>query len=740
PVQLTAASFAAMLTTQLQFWQNSRAISRAGDVGASTFDCVITQTHRPVPSMMLRPNHLMITGVHAPTGLPRIQAGVPNLFVASTLEPGVLELVHLLNNIAPRTYEYNGITRRKEWIPGTGNGQFRIVTGASNGPPVFASAYFTFLGFFLGSMNELVYAYTFVHATDWDNARTYLAIRPAVGSTACNALIPFRKSPAQNINFPADRVNGLNMTLAPTNTLTDATGVINAVNGIAGVTASDDPIVTLIPLVIPEAFPNVSADAWPSFAQTLQNSLTRPDVILSYAEASVLLATNDVPNVVIDIDVPSLPPFPDIDFSGIMALLRSILDVLRWIPGATIAGIAQDMDRLRTVSEGVRTAIQGIRADLSEHRDAIIIQILAGVNPALAGIYQAVIALDGFSGIIEGLRTTVQGIRADLSEHRDAIIIQILAGINPALAGIYQTVIALDGVSGVIDGIRTAVQGLRTDLSEHRDAIIIQILAGINPALAGIYQTVIALDGVPGVIDGIRTAVQGLRADLSEHRDAIIIQILAGVNPALAGIYQAVIALDFPGTISGLGDYLGTRLQDIYRILEFTSAGTLVAVDFFNWFQNQSDPDGFYLPPIDTDTDFRLTLIDYFPFSLPRDLYDTINILLGQTPAALGGASARERDLFLQHLNDQPLTAAELARIEPLIDAHILWVTVPQFEITIPMPDFSTSLGSITYTEPEVVFVIDLADYPTMIAIVNWGVYVSFLLGLIFITPRLLTV
>jgi len=172
--------------------------------------------------------------------------------------------------------------------------------------------------------------------------------------------------------------------------------------------------------------------------------------------------------------------------------------------------------------------------------------------------------------------------------------------------------------------------------------------------------------------------------------------------------------------------------------------------DFFDWQRDRDNNDEnddtddlddqllLYLPDMD-DYDFRLSLIDYFPFSLPRDLYNAISIMLGNTPAALGGASVQERALFMQYINNEPLTAAEFTQIEPFIDAHFLTRNIPRFEIRVPMPSFSTGVGEINYTESEIVIEIDLAEYPTMIAIINWGVFVFFLIGLIFTTTKVIT-
>jgi hypothetical protein len=142
------------------------------------------------------------------------------------------------------------------------------------------------------------------------------------------------------------------------------------------------------------------------------------------------------------------------------------------------------------------------------------------------------------------------------------------------------------------------------------------------------------------------------------------------------------------------------------------------------------------LPDVpDVDFDFRINLMDYFPFSLPRDLHDIISIMLGSMPTELAGATTNERAVFFHYQEVGYLSDEGHAFIAPLTAN----TGSPRFEMKIPIPSFSSGGIGAGSEETAYTFVLDLNEYPTLIAVINWGVFLVFLVGLIKITPSVLT-
>jgi hypothetical protein len=141
--------------------------------------------------------------------------------------------------------------------------------------------------------------------------------------------------------------------------------------------------------------------------------------------------------------------------------------------------------------------------------------------------------------------------------------------------------------------------------------------------------------------------------------------------------------------------------------------------------------------PEDMDFDFRIYLMDYFPFSLPRDFYDIVNILFGTSSAGLAGATTYERALF-DHYNETGYMSEQGYEIlEPMfIGTHF---TPPRFEIDIPLPDFSSGRIDNDNSQIAYTFVFDMGEYPTLIAIIRASVFVIVLIGLIKLTPSVIT-
>jgi len=109
--------------------------------------------------------------------------------------------------------------------------------------------------------------------------------------------------------------------------------------------------------------------------------------------------------------------------------------------------------------------------------------------------------------------------------------------------------------------------------------------------------------------------------------------------------------------------------------------------------------------------------MEYFPFSLPHDLYNVVRVASGQAPIETIGMTSREANLFLA---DQA-HHYELYGITPTF----INTDAPRFEMHLPEP--------LNYT-----FVFDMNDYPQMIAVVRWSILVIFAIGMIKTTPRII--
>jgi hypothetical protein len=185
---------------------------------------------------------------------------------------------------------------------------------------------------------------------------------------------------------------------------------------------------------------------------------------------------------------------------------------------------------------------------------------------------------------------------------------------------------------------------------------------------------------------------------------------------------------DLTGIVAGIRDMTGLLQQqlivqrNINRELE-------------RFFAEPASPYMPYLPDSSGLFDFRINLMDYFPFSIPRDLVDLISILLGQTPAAFMGATDLEIAVFNHYQETGEITEAGFALIEPMLLTQV----APRIEIDIPLPNFSGGRidndgSTVAYT-----FVLDFSDYPTFIAIIHFATFIAVIIGLIRITPMILT-
>ena len=211
-------------------------------------------------------------------------------------------------------------------------------------------------------------------------------------------------------------------------------------------------------------------------------------------------------------------------------------------------------------------------------------------------------------------------------------------------------------------------------------------------------------------------------------------------------------------------------LRRILRVLEDLLRAIInlppnIATSIRDSIQGDDYPPEIYIPEGE-DFDFKLNLMDYFPFSIPRDFVDIVSILLGGIPVEMAGATAYERMIF-SHYQDvgyitpegfavlEPLFANSFenkgtdilfangyAAIEPLFVSNL--TTTPRFEFHIPFPNFINAVGVpfeyafINMTEIHVA-TLDFDDYPTLVAVIRMGVFVLFLIAMINATTRMIT-
>jgi len=127
-------------------------------------------------------------------------------------------------------------------------------------------------------------------------------------------------------------------------------------------------------------------------------------------------------------------------------------------------------------------------------------------------------------------------------------------------------------------------------------------------------------------------------------------------------------------------------------------------------------------------------LMEYFPFSIPFDLYNTFRVIAGQMPVETVGMTLQEARAFTALMENSHRQAeimalhgghvafqSSYAGIEPMF----LTDTAPRFEIEIPEP--------FNYT-----FVFDMNDYTALIGVVRWSLLVIFIIGLYKLTPLLI--
>lgn len=109
-------------------------------------------------------------------------------------------------------------------------------------------------------------------------------------------------------------------------------------------------------------------------------------------------------------------------------------------------------------------------------------------------------------------------------------------------------------------------------------------------------------------------------------------------------------------------------------------------------------------------------LMDYFPFSIPLDLYNTFRVMAGTMPIEALGLTRNEQVEFM---------ALHTQGYEGINPALLQAPPPPRWEIELPDP--------FNYT-----LVLDLADFQPVINVIRWGLILFFTAGLIKITPMVI--
>jgi hypothetical protein len=225
----------------------------------------------------------------------------------------------------------------------------------------------------------------------------------------------------------------------------------------------------------------------------------------------------------------------------------------------------------------------------------------------------------------------------------------------------------------------------------------------------------------------------------------------------VTGLLQRILAVlqNILTTIGNLPPNIATSIRDITQ-------------------PNDDDLPALYVPE-EMDFDFKVYLMDYFPFSLPRDFADIVGILFGTIPPEMAGATTHERAVFF-HYQELGYLSAEgyefleplfknapesmevipaegYAAIEPMFINNL--VVTPRFEFHVPLPNFSTGRIWLGYPEakegdispfpmdnnpPSVIHVatLDFDDYPTLVAIIRLGIFLIFLMAIINASTKML--
>lgn len=276
---------------------------------------------------------------------------------------------------------------------------------------------------------------------------------------------------------------------------------------------------------------------------------------------------------------------------------------------------------------------------------------------------------------------------------------------------------ALGNVSGVIAGVG-AIAGAGYPARENDDVIV--TLPVIYP---GAFPNIAEAD-FPAFAEALRAflTVHDLVMDGARAKEMQDIYDLPRIDTDITVGNPPVVVPDVDvGGIIGL-------LQGI--ISAVTSLPASIATSIRNLIFDDT-PVGYIPYELEFgDFDFRINLMDYFPFSLPRDLYDIIAITLGVQPAEMAGATTQERALIAHWHEHGEISPLGYDMISPLF---IPSPRLPRIEIDIPLPDLSGS-NTIAHT-----WVFDMAEFPTFVNIINWGVFLTFLVGLLSITQKLIT-
>lgn len=251
---------------------------------------------------------------------------------------------------------------------------------------------------------------------------------------------------------------------------------------------------------------------------------------------------------------------------------------------------------------------------------------------------------------------------------------------NIYIPGIIARLQGVNALTNVAAAIQAMVQtGAITSADQDFHIVIPHTLGGLTGANVG--TVVIPRTGVlnPPTID-----LEDIEREL-----ALIAQLIAAGVLTLTEAMEALRAAGYALTADRVIQF---DPVDMPPIPEFD-------LDFSNNFNNIFDA----MP----------NLMEYFPFSIPFDLLQTIRVLGGQAPIETLGMTPGE---FRTFMSAQAFAYGELG----IAPANLF--PPPRFEIEFPAP--------FNYT-----WVLDLADYQRLINIIRFSVLVTFIVALLKLTP-----
>jgi len=624
--QTTFGNFETLLTEARTPWQNLRGMQEAATAGENYFFCFFDQTMRPIPPEALRaftpapaPPHPLYIGIIG--GLPIIQwSGNSQQMMDAQRQHAVEEV--LVNG---RLYSFGDLQNNAVDIFEDGNvmGTVTVHQDLWRVPTGFVGIYDAIYGV----VNLFFIQHEIAGRSSW---------RDSVASDV------FRGT-NQEITPPITTTPDLIITTTTPNILDNLNAVMDEFRAIAGITDANEPIILNIPYINRADFPWVGDDAWPAFLQMLINSMTRQDLVMNPADAQPLINNPDIPQIVTNTEAPPIefPPLPDIDLSGILPALGSIVAFLQWIPEATVAGISLSIDAVRSTVQNVTTTIdtalapplREIRDFASNIRDAVtdvIVPPLEAARDFAGNISDAVTdvivpPLEAARDFAENIFDAVTDvIGPPLEAIRDFTNDFALSGLPEVARDILQSVGAVG--TTIIDGLRVPLEAVRSTVQNVTTTIALSVappLNAIRDRAADIYAGVIAIPGT--IIDGLRVPIEAVRSTVQNVTTTIAMSVappLNAIRDRAADIYAGVIAI--PGTIT---DFLNPPIDSLRGWLEGMRARMLALPGAIA---------GAIAATLVGSMEFDTSRFEQsrgwhriFPFSIPWDIRNVIEAILG---------------------------------------------------------------------------------------------------------------